>query len=194
MGEPCFTLDGDREGVSPWIQSLWWDASDMSGISLLNSLLTRQQIQNTKCWYQLHISASFQRHRRLDHHDSDGCSYNHAPHTHSLERALILNHSHNRFYWCQIVWQITFINDLCRWTAVKCEINKALVGDTYPPTHPHTHIHTHTPPGAPGGSTHPPLPAYSISNPARTDGVESDLLDSIPPSSDLYAQPIRHRW
>lgn len=33
-----------------------------------------------------------------------------------------------------------------------------------------------------------------ISNPTRTDGVESDLLDWIPPSSDLRAQPICHRW
>lgn len=36
--------------------------------------------------------------------------------------------------------------------------------------------------------------ASSISDPTRTAGVGSDLLDWIPPSSDLYAQPICHRW
>uniref|UniRef100_A0A3Q1CQH6 Uncharacterized protein n=1 Tax=Amphiprion ocellaris TaxID=80972 RepID=A0A3Q1CQH6_AMPOC len=45
-----------------------------------------------------------------------------------------------------------------------------------------------------GVSAYPPLPAYSISNPTRTDGMESDLLDWIAPSSDLYTQPICHRW
>lgn len=52
----------------------------------------------------------------------------------------------------------------------------------------------YSPPGAPGGSAHPALPAYSVSNAPRADGVWSDLLDWIPPSSDLYAQPICHRW
>lgn len=36
--------------------------------------------------------------------------------------------------------------------------------------------------------------SYSISNPTRTDGEESDLLDCIPPNSGFYAQPICHRW
>lgn len=43
---------------------------------------------------------------------------------------------------------------------------------------------------------YPPIPTYCISNSTKAAGVESDLLDWILPSSDLYAQPvcICHRW
>lgn len=49
------------------------------------------------------------------------------------------------------------------------------------------------PPGVPAAS-HPPLPLHGVPNQPRTDGGGSILLDWIPPSSDLCAQPICHRW
>lgn len=107
--------------------------------------------------------------------------------------APILNHFHDcsfLFYFLLVTNKVpTSTNDLFKmdssetwnkqWTGAKKKKCKKKVN---------------IPPGVPGGSIHPPLPAYSNSSPTRTDGVESDLLDSIPPSSDLYAQPICHRW